>query len=311
MVDISVILTSYNVQTYIERALNSALSQEGVTVEVIAVDDASTDNTWDILSHITDPRIKIIRLETNSGPSAARNTAIKAATGQWLAVLDGDDIFLPGRLKRCLAHAKANNADIIIDNLLIHREEDGRESPMFPPTMFARLRLLDLATFIAGNRLFAGSHALGYVKPIFSNAFLRQHQLLYDTDIRIGEDYQIMAQALASGARCIVEPNTGYRYTVRSTSISHRLKLEDITRMREGDSKLISRYTFYPAAARAQTSREQSFRRAYAFTQLLEALKAKNVAAAFRAVTSYPTCALMLWMPASLRLRRLLKKITP
>ncbi len=308
---ISVILTSYNVETYIERALASALAQEGVTLEIIAVDDASTDATWDILSRVTDPRLKTIRLPANGGPSVARNTGIAAATGQWLAVLDGDDTFLPGRLAHLLAQARSHNADIVIDNLSVHREEDGSNYPMFPPTEFARIRLLDLASFIDGNRLFSGAYALGYVKPLFSSAFLRQHHLSYDPAIRIGEDYQIMAQCLASGARCAIEPSEGYRYTVRKSSISHRLKLEDITRMREGDAKLLATYTFYPAAAEAQQRREKSFARAYAFTQLLNALKAKNPKAALCAVASYPSCALMLWMPAALRLRRLFRKVVP
>ncbi|MBY0407551.1 MAG: glycosyltransferase, partial [Rickettsiales bacterium] len=227
MVDISVILTGYNVENYIKAAVESAVAQTGVSLEIIAVDDASTDNTSAILSGMHDPRIKHIRLDTNAGPSGARNAAITAASGQWLAVLDGDDIFLPGRLSRMLACAKAHNADIVVDNLLVHREEDSSEYEMFPPTAWARRHLLTLAEFIHGNRLFAGGYTLGYVKPLFSAAFLKNHSLSYDPAIRIGEDYQILAECLASGARCAVEHTAGYRYTVRKHSISHRLKAED------------------------------------------------------------------------------------
>lgn len=307
--DISVILTSYNVETYIEAALQSALSQEGVSLEVIAVDDASTDNTWNILSAITDPRVKPIRLTQNAGPSGARNAGIAAANGQWLAVLDGDDLFLPGRLALCLKQAKSHNADIVVDNLTVHREEDSAEYPMFPPTEFQRMHILDLATFIESNCLFAGGYTLGYVKPLFSAAFMRQHKLSYDPDIRIGEDYHILAEALASGARCAVEQSAGYRYTVRKHSISHRLKLEDIACMRATDAKLKARFTLPPAALKAQKKREASFARAYAFTQLVDALKAKNPVAALCAIASYPSAALLLWMPIEARLRRMAEKM--
>lgn len=304
---ISVILTSYNIAGYIEAAVQSALSQSGVTLEIIATDDASTDGTWEKLTSITDPRLKTIRLPGNGGPSISRNAAIAQATGQWLAVLDGDDIFFPGRLARLLQIAQSRNADIVIDNLLVHREEDGKEYLMFPPE-FAMHSPLTLARFIDGNRLFSGGYALGYVKPLFSRAFLLRHNLTYDPAIRIGEDYQIMAQALASGAHCVIDPHAGYRYTVRKHSISHRLKLEDITRMRSGDAKLLAQFTFDKEATAAQARREKSFARAYAFTQLLEALKAKNAKAALCAIASYPSCAFMLWMPIAVRLKRLIRK---
>lgn len=309
--DISIILTSYNVERYIEAALASALSQTGPSIEVIAVDDASTDNTWNLINANTDPRLKKIRLEQNGGPSIARNTGFAAATGDWLAVLDGDDQFLPNRLARCLATAQSQNAHIVVDNLTVHREEDSSEYPMFPPAEFERTNILTLHDFIKANRLFSGGYTLGYVKPLFSAAFLRQHNLQYDPEIRIGEDYHLLAEALASHARCAIEHHCGYRYTVRKNSISHRLKLEDIQRMQSCDAKLKARFTFYPAAAKAQSAREASFRRAAAFTRIIDALKAKNPAAACKAAISYPSAVLLLWLPIEARLRRLLKKITP
>ncbi len=308
---ISVILTCYNVQNYIEAAVRSALSQTGVTLEVIVVDDASTDNSWNMLSSITDERLKTIRLTQNCGPSVARNAAIAAATGNYLAVLDGDDQFLPERLSAMLHEAKTQNADIVIDNLTIHNEDDSSQYPMFPPTEFARTHLLDLASFIRGNCLFSGGYTLGYVKPLFSAAFLRQHKLMYDPAIKIGEDYQLMAQALASGARCAIFHAANYRYTVRKNSISHRLKLEDIARMREGDAKLIAQFPLYSAAAKAQAAREKSFARAHAFIRTIDALKAKNMVSAITATLSCPASATLLWLPIEARLRRLAKKVAP
>ena len=153
-IDVSIIITTYNVERYIGRAIRSAFAQKNVTFEVILVDDCSTDNTWKIVSAIDDPRLKVIQLPKNSGPSAARNAGIALSTGSWIAVLDGDDSLKPDRLARCLERGRAMKADIVVDNLMIMREADGKTFPMFPPFRFSQLKVLSLAKFIDGNRSF-------------------------------------------------------------------------------------------------------------------------------------------------------------
>src|SRR6185369_11679995 len=80
--DVSVIITAYNMERYIARAIYSVLEQVQVAVEVIVVDDCSRDGTWREIEAISDPRIKRIRLDSNSGPSIARNTALAAVNGK-------------------------------------------------------------------------------------------------------------------------------------------------------------------------------------------------------------------------------------
>lgn len=305
--DISVIITTYNVERYIERALRSALDQQGITLEVILVDDCSTDNTWNAVSKITDNRIKCFRLDKNSGPSVARNTGIEKASGAWIAVLDGDDAFLPGRLTRCLAHAKTHHADIVVDNLNIHREADGAEFPMFPPAQFSKLTRLDLATFIRGTLTAFSNYTLGYLKPVFSAEFLRKHKLAYDPDIRIGEDYMLLCEALASGAHCAVEQTAGYVYTVRSGSISHRLSLANISRMLEVDAKFLAHYKLDQVSAKAQQNRESYLKKEYAYTLLVDAIKQGSIRDALKAIASRPACVWLLRRPLWVRLHRLLK----
>src|SRR5580704_145588 len=96
--EVSVIIAAYNVEAYIERAIRSALEWQGVAVEVIVVNDASTDRTAEIVSGISDARVKTINLQNNSGPSGARNVGLELVTTPWIAILDGDDAFLPEHL---------------------------------------------------------------------------------------------------------------------------------------------------------------------------------------------------------------------
>ena len=306
-VDVSVIITAYNVERYITRAIHSALNQAGPTVEVIVVDDCSTDGTWSVISAISDARLKNFKLPKNGGPSVARNEGIAKATGTWIAVLDGDDAFEPERLARCLSRAAALKADIVVDNLQIVRENGGPAEPMFPPVRFSSTQTLDLTAFIAGNQSFMAGHGLGYLKPVFLAEFLRRHKLSYDPDIRIGEDYLIMAEALASGAVCAVEPTAGYLYTIRAGSISHRLTPEDVLRISTCDKKFLSRHTLNPAAMKAQRRREHSLRETYAFSLLVEAIKQKSPGKIFRAVSQCPTAVRHLWLPVKARIERLAK----
>lgn len=95
---VSVVIPTYNRATTISRAIQSVLDQTYRDLEVIVVDDGSTDSTQEILRGF-DGRIKVIR-QANAGPSSARNCGIKAARGDIVAFLDSDDVWLPSKLER-------------------------------------------------------------------------------------------------------------------------------------------------------------------------------------------------------------------
>ncbi len=97
---VSVIIPTYNRADLLGRAIRSVLIQTYTDFEIIVVDDASTDNTTDILKSINDPRIRIIRHETNKGGAAARNTGIKASRGKFIAFQDSDDEWLFEKLEK-------------------------------------------------------------------------------------------------------------------------------------------------------------------------------------------------------------------
>ena len=90
-------------------------------IEIIISDDASTDDSVTIAQRIAaaDPRVRLITSTRNSGPGAARNRAIAAAMGEWLAVLDSDDFAHPDRLDTLLRAASQDGADVVADDLLI------------------------------------------------------------------------------------------------------------------------------------------------------------------------------------------------
>ncbi|MEP6811387.1 MAG: glycosyltransferase family A protein [Actinomycetota bacterium] len=92
------------------HALPSAMCQEDVSLEIIVVDDGSSDATADGLAAVTNPQVRTIRHERPKGVSAARNSGIAAARGTWIAFLDDDDLWAPWKLSRQLAAAEAGAA---------------------------------------------------------------------------------------------------------------------------------------------------------------------------------------------------------
>ena len=109
---ISVIVTTHNRRPLLERAIESVMSQDERDFELIVVDDCSTDDTNDYLATLTDPRLRTIRTPRNVGIAAVRNLGLEAARADIVAMLDDDDVYLPGRLSVPLA-VFAGNPDVV------------------------------------------------------------------------------------------------------------------------------------------------------------------------------------------------------
>jgi glycosyltransferase involved in cell wall biosynthesis len=100
---VSVIVPTYNTRAHVRAAVESLLRQTLVELEVIVIDDASSDGSTETLSDITDSRLRIVRHWRNQGLSGARNTGIALSRGQYVALLDADDVSLPLRCERQVA----------------------------------------------------------------------------------------------------------------------------------------------------------------------------------------------------------------
>ena len=105
---VSIIMPSYNTAPYIEETIQSVLNQTYTNWEMIIVDDCSTDNTDEVLSRISDSRIRIFKNDRNSGAAVSRNRALCEAKGQWIAFLDSDDLWMPEKLEKQISFMEKN-----------------------------------------------------------------------------------------------------------------------------------------------------------------------------------------------------------
>lgn len=308
MPDVSVIIPAWNAQAFIGRSIAAALAQTGVEVEVLVVDDASTDDTAGAVAAIGDPRVRYIRQARNGGPAVARNTAFAEARGDWLLILDADDDMGPGRAADLLAAAHAAQADIVADNLWITSEaEPGQRRLHIPETLDDAVEVLGLADYMRRNRLFQKEPSLGYLKPMFRKAFLDRHALAYDPALRIGEDYALVAEALVRGARYVRRRSADYVYVTREGSISHRLLADDLAAMVAFDKAFIlANAARFDAAERdAAQAHLGSLLTGAAFTDMVDGLKARQIGKVLGAAIGRPTAMAHFSLPIQARLARL------
>src|SRR5262245_58997629 len=108
--EVSVVVPCYNRKDMVAKAVNSALAQTMGSIEVIVVDDGSTDGVGSTLAEIKDVRLKVVHLGRNTGGAHARNVGIENATGKYIALLDSDDWWHPTKLANQLDLTK--NLDV-------------------------------------------------------------------------------------------------------------------------------------------------------------------------------------------------------
>ncbi|HEU0134159.1 MAG TPA: glycosyltransferase family 2 protein [Allosphingosinicella sp.] len=220
---VSVVIPAYNVAAYLGKSVGSALSQE-VDVEVVVVDDCSTDSTWDEVRRLeADPRVRAFRLPVNGGPSAARNKGLDEARGEWVAFLDADDWFAPGRLAYLLEIANAAGADAVTDDLFLINE--GADRPWATIYQITGWTQAEEGRIISPAEMCRRDWIL---QPMFRTAWLRAHGLRFHT-VRhsAGEDFEFYMNALLCGVKWVAARRAMYFYMARPGQLTRRRSIAE------------------------------------------------------------------------------------
>jgi len=278
---VSVVLPAYNVAASLPAAVASALNQSLESVEVLSADDGSSDGTADVAAELArrDPRVRVLRSERNAGAAAARNRALAAARGDWLALLDADDRFAPDRLERLTMLGEAMDADVAADNLrlvdaageVLHNALPD-DDPLFSSDLTA-------AVFVRRNFFLTGGFKLGYLKPLFRRRFLEAHGLRQNEALRIAEDFHFLLDCLLAGARVVTDPEAGYDYRQAPGSLSRKLSLADLKTLSAANRALLSlpEVRADKVLCKALTRRQWSADLNINFVLFVEALKGRRM----------------------------------
>jgi glycosyltransferase involved in cell wall biosynthesis len=150
--EVSVVIPTRNRWRLLSKALDCAFSQAGVDVEVLVVDEGSTDETVAELAAIRDPRLRVLRNEQATGVARARNRGIEEARGEWIAFLDDDDLWSPAKLRLQLDTARLHEATLVYCGA-VQITEAGKhlETQAIPIPGELHLRLLEMNVMPAGS----------------------------------------------------------------------------------------------------------------------------------------------------------------
>lgn len=305
----SVVMASYNAARHLALAIRSVLEQTLGSLELIVVDDASTDASMAVVQSAAerDHRVRLIAQPANRGPGGARNRALEAARGRWIAVCDADDLMAPERLERLIGRAEADGADIVADNLLAFldgRPEAGRL--FLRGAAVSTPRWIGLADLIDSSRMYAARPGFGYLKPVVSAEALRRSRVRYDEALRIGEDYDFLLRLLAAGLALRFEPEALYGYRRGAPSTSQVLRREHIEAMLEADARFLAEFPdMPPSVLRAQARRRASLETALVYDEVISSLKRRDFRAATARVLPNPAVWPLFAMPIAARARRL------
>jgi glycosyltransferase involved in cell wall biosynthesis len=204
-------MPAYNVEPYVGEAIQSVLRQSFVDLEVVVVDDGSTDGTARVVSVAAagDPRVRLVR-QPNRGLAGARNTAMRMARGDVFALLDSDDLWEREFLEEQLAVLDARpEVDIVTGNGWMlggsRHGEFARPSPDLRPTP-------DLAAILGDERAV-------FIMSVFRR---RVYEVVgcFDESMRTNEDYDFWLRAAISGCRFARNDRPLGHYRIRTDSLS-------------------------------------------------------------------------------------------
>ena len=217
---VSVIVPVYNSERYLKETFRSILEQSYRNIEVIAVDDGSTDGSAVVLKNMAaaDPRLKVISTP-NQGPSLARLTGVEAAAGEYVQFFDSDDLMLPGAIARSVEKAVATNADMVVCTFVTRflSGEDVQSQEMRLPLMSGREYLADV---LAGKGYWSLWNMI-VKRSLFSTLEYLAKGLL------MGEDSVWKAQILMACKRLARVEEPGMIYVERDDSLTHFKLLPD------------------------------------------------------------------------------------
>lgn len=206
---VSIVFPVYNVEPYLDQALNSAENQTLKDIEIICVNDGSTDNSLEILENHAknDKRIKVIN-QKNKGASGARNAGMKAASGEYIYFSDADDVMVPYAMEKSVEHLDKYNADVLEFNYIRY----NYKMPLDPTSCSYKDNQIKVCDYEEGKNPFDifRTRTVAPWAYVYRRSFLTDNKLNFKEGIRIHEDILFTDLVKSCLKRLIKDNNVGY-----------------------------------------------------------------------------------------------------
>lgn len=239
---VSLVMAVYNGEAYLKETIDSMLAQTYSDLEIIIVNDGSTDSTSIILNKIKDSRVRLIELASNSGVANALNIAIEQAQGDWIAIHDSDDISLPNRIEEQVNHL-INNPQLIATGSFVEcfTDIDAKEINIARIKNLQNYKNSIITSAQIKAELFKGCPLIHGSLLMSKEAFYKVGK--YDTGYRIASDYDLLMRLAAVGP---IENTTKvlYKYRVSLNSLSNSDVKETSNEFLLASTKYIRKYCF-------------------------------------------------------------------
>lgn len=219
---VSIIIPVYNVEEFLERCVDSALHQTYPNVEIILVDDGSTDSCPQICDGYERDYFKVIVVhQINSGPSEARNAGMSIAGGQYVYFLDSDDYIREDTIEVLVRTAEESHADIVLfDAITVDANDDTFESEAERNRYIRKATYRGVFSGMEMLRLMIRNDEIRFPPPLmfFRRGYLRDNNILFYPGI-LHEDVLFVFEALAGAERVVHIPEKLFFRRVRAGSI--------------------------------------------------------------------------------------------
>ncbi len=220
-IGITIIVPFYNNESEIELCIKSLLSQKGVSIQYIFVDDGSIDDSYAVVKRLTDgvDNVEIIRQE-NQGQSIARNNALKKAVGEYILFVDADDFISENACALLYNQAKSNNLDMLRAHM--QRISDGKELPV--NTFSEHANVVESGR----DRLIKGYVSYSLCENMYRRALLEDHKISFIGDATSFEDMDFVTRATWHAKKMMDINEIFYFYIQNGNSVSNAYSIEKV-----------------------------------------------------------------------------------
>lgn len=210
---ISVIIPIYNLENYLERCLKSVAGQTYQNLQIILIDDGSTDNSLQLCNQWkeSDSRIEVYHKQ-NGGVSSARNLGIEKADGEWMIFVDGDDWIESNMLQRMHERAVATGADVAICSFVIENEISKEITSVFKTDICSDIISGRSAVESIVNRRMPYDVANSPGNKLFRKKIIVENHISFPVNRVVSEDMLYSVKALLAVKNCVLLPDALYHY---------------------------------------------------------------------------------------------------